>query len=78
MFEKESVMPNTETALVKTVVPEPVLVIRPTPSATLKFQSDCTASSQPEGVVFNSPLRPSGVVVREAFEGTGLPTSVIR
>jgi hypothetical protein len=70
-------MPNTETALVKTVIPEPVLVIRP-PFATLKFQCDCTASSQPEGVVFNSPLRPVGVVVRQEFKGTGIPTSVIR
>jgi hypothetical protein len=71
-------MADTETALVKTVVPEPVLVIRPTPSASLKYQTDTTAVAQPEGVILHSPLPPSGTVVRETFESTSVASLIIR
>lgn len=65
-----------ETALRKLVVNEPVLVIRPT--ASLRYQSDVTASSQPEGVIVQSPVRRTGVMVREEIESTSIPVSFIR
>ena len=71
-------MADTETALRKLVATELVLVIHPDPPATLKYQTDTTAFSQPEGIVFTSPQRRTGVMVREEIEGTGVPVSFIR
>jgi hypothetical protein len=70
-------MSDTETAVRKLVEQEPVLIIRPA-VASLKYQTDTTASSQPEGVIVQSPLRRTGVVIRETFESTSVPLSFIR
>jgi len=71
-------MAESGTAIKKLVIPEPILVIRPAPSATLKYQTDSTAFSQPDGVIVDSPQRRTGVMIREEFEGTGIPVSFIR
>ena len=70
-------MPYQGTAIRTLVVHEPMLVIRPA-SATLKYQTDNTAFSQPEGVIVDSPVRKNGVMVREEFESTAVPVSFIR
>jgi hypothetical protein len=70
-------MKEQGTAVNVLVVNEPVLVIRPL-AATLKYQTDTTASSQPEGVIVNSPSRLNGVMIREEAQSTGIPVSFIR
>ncbi len=69
-------MAERGTAIRTLVVHEPMLVIRPA-SAILKYQTDNTAFSQPEGVIVNSPVRRTGVIVREECESTAVPMSVI-
>lgn len=48
---------------------ESMIVIRPV-TAVLKYQTDNTSFSQPEGVIVNSPLLRTGVIVREEPEST--------
>ena len=71
-------MAGLPTAIRTLVIHEPMLVISAVPFATLKYQTDNTASSTPEGVLVNSPVRRTGVMVREEFESTAIPVSFIR
>lgn len=71
-------MAERGTAIKTLVVHEPTLVIRPAPSVTLKYQTNTTAFSQPEGIIVNSPVRRTGVIVREELESTAVPVSFIR
>lgn len=67
---------DSETA--KPLMPhEPFIVIRMVPGAVLKYQSDKTASSAPEGVTINALLLSGGVAVREELRTTGINTSFI-
>jgi hypothetical protein len=69
-------MAEQSTAVRTLMVHEPMLVIRPN-SATLKYQTDNAAFSQPEGVIVSSPVDRTGVIVREEFESTAVPESFI-
>jgi hypothetical protein len=71
-------MKDQGTAVQKLMSHEPALVIRPM-SVVLRVQNDNTASSQPEGVLVDSPLHRSGVIVREETASTSIdaPVSVI-
>jgi hypothetical protein len=60
------------------LVREPMLVLRAAPVATLRRQNDNTASSVPEDVIVTSPIRRTGVLVREEFESTAVPVFFIR
>ena len=71
-------MTEQSTAIRSLVPSEPMIVIPAAPIATLKYQdSSSTAFSQPEGVIVDSPVRRTGVIVREEFESTSVPVSVI-
>jgi hypothetical protein len=55
---------------------QPVIVIRPV-TAVLKYQTNNTASSQPEGMIVTTPVQPNGVFVREECDTTSVPISFI-
>jgi hypothetical protein len=68
---------ETGTAVRSLVIHEPMIIIRPAPSATLDYQTDLTAYSYPEGVLVNSPTRVAGVAIRNEAESTSVPLSII-
>ena len=72
-------MTELGTAIRSLVIHEPMLVIRTGPLAMLKYQTNTTAFSCPEGVLLDSPMPRTGVMVREEVEsGTAIPISFIR
>lgn len=60
----------------RALIAQPVIIIRPV-TAVLKYQTNNTAFSQPEGVIVTTPVQPDGVVVREESESTSVPISFI-
>ena len=64
-------MKEQGTAINALVGNERVFVIRPL-AATLKYQTDYTASSRPEGMIVNSPLYLNGVMIREEAQSTSV------
>jgi len=56
---------------------EPVLIIRMAPATVLRYQTDNTAFTRPENVIFSSPSLAQAVAIREVIIGTSVPTSLI-
>jgi len=67
---------NNPGTVTRALIAQPVVIIRPV-TAVLKYQTDNTAFSQPEGVIMTTPVQPSGVVVREECETTAVSISFI-
>ncbi len=66
-------MPELTTAVHSLVRREPTLIFRIAPFASLRHETNNTASSQAEGIIFAAPTQTTGVVVREEFETTVAP-----
>ena len=50
---------------------EPFIIYRAVPSAVLKYQTDKTSSTKPEGIIINSQTPPIGVAIRDEPQSTG-------